>query len=700
MKNILYSLLSGLVFAALFSACDDFNDQFDGLDDKTQITNVAAYTYTLTDADYATIGDAALKAATSPADSALAKSIKTKKYFTDEAPASDYVSYLLKGLYPYGDLGSTAMITYAFNEARPSYLADFENASTYTLKSADYALSGSSVLGFYPDVNPSDYLVNILTDNVSEPTEGQVVLAKYIQYTETPVITTTSNYLIDDNFNYGTSAGDLITVAGGEWASHSGTLNQMQYITSGLSMTGYPSSAIGGAATIATSGSEDINKTFTPQTSGTVYFSALVNLSAVGTGAYFFHVYEFGTGNFRARIGAKTDGAGKILFGLSASATAQTYGTTTYELNTTYLVVASYNIDNDVSNLYILSSPAATMPSTPEVSDTGNEGTIIDAVVIRQAFGGPAGTIDGVRVAKTWKDLFINNVAVAVTGDKIDKEVYYKYTNNKWAPVQDIYVLTSDDYDSMGTATGQPGKNNNFDSSMPPENYLPTLLAQLFPYAQNGNKQIVAYKYYSGGNQTRIDEYIFQDGKWSNPSSVVNRTEQFVFSNIGWVFDPTIKITMEKADYQLMVDYVLATPSISIFAHPNYKNEEFYYGFGSRYNNVNFRLSYRNPYFTGEWVQPATIDPELSALTTDADKVALMWTRLQEGMGIFLQQRYPSAVPTVSGIDVYYLATTFVYYTKGNTPGDEYHQYKFKCTAAASGSNPPTFEFISESLVD
>jgi hypothetical protein len=361
--------------------------------------------------------------------------------------------------------------------------------------------------------------------------------------------------------------------------------------------------------------------------------------------------------------------------------------------------VASYNIENGLANLYVLTSSVETEPVTPEVTSTATPTPSVEKIGIRQAFGGPEGTIDGVRVAKTWKDLFINNVVVAVTGEKIDKEVYYKYTTNKWAPAQGIYVLTSDDYDSMGTATGQPGKNNYFSSSIPAENYLPTLLAQLFPYAQNGNKQIVAYKNSEGGIKTKVDEYIFQAGKWSNSSSVINKTEQFVFSNIGWLFDPTVKIKMQKSDYQLMVDYVLATPSISIFANPTYKNEEFYYGFGSRYSNVSFRFSYRNPYFTGADVQPATIDPELNDLTTDVEKVALMWTRLQEGMGIFLQQRYPNAVPTVSGIDVYYLATTFVYYVKGNESGDEYHEYKFKCTAAASGSNPPTFEFISESVV-
>lgn len=699
MKNIFYSLLSALVFAVLLSACDDFNDQFDGLDDKTQITNLAAYDYSLTEADYTTISDAAVKAATTPDEISLATSIKTNKYFTIEAPASDYVPYLLKDLYPYSDIGSTAMVTYDFGEARSSYLDDLSNASTYTLTSDDYASSGSDVLGFYPDVAPDDFLDDILATNISDPTEGEIKLVKYVQYTETPVITTTSNYLVEENFNFGSTAGDLTTITN-TWTAHSGTAGFVGYATSSLSMTGYPSTDIGGSATIATTGVEDVNKTFTPQNSGTVYFSALVNLSAVSTGAYFFHIYEYGTGNFRARIGAKDNGEGKILFGISASVSAQVYGTTAFEPNTTYLIVASYNIDSGVSNLYVLSSPTTTIPTTPEVTDTGAAGTIIDAVAIRQAFGGPAGTIDGVRVTKTWNDLFINDVVVSIEGERTNNEVYYQYAANKWTASKGIYVVTEEDYDSMGTANGQPGRFNNFDSSMPPENYLPALLAKLYPYAQNGDKQIVAYKYYSGGLETRVDEYLFQEGKWSKPSSIVSKSEQFAFSNTGWVFDPTVKIMMEKSDYQLMVDYVLATPSIAIFAHPFYKNEEYYYGFGSRYNNVNFRLSYRDPYFTGEYTQPVTIDPEFNALTTDAEKVALMWTRLEEGMGIFLQLRYPDAVPTVGGLDVYYHATTYVYYPEGNKAGSEYHKYIFKCIAAASGSTPPVFEFVSQNIVD
>ena len=68
-------------------------------------------------------------------------------------------------------------------------------------------------------------------------------------------------------------------------------------------------------------------------------------------------------------------------------------------------------------------------------------------------------------------------------------------------------------------------------------------------------------------------------------------------------------------------------------------------------------------------------------------------------MEIFAQLRYPNAVPTVSGIDVFYHLVTFLYYPDGVSVGSEYHEYVFQCTAAASGGNPPKFKYISDSIV-
>ena len=148
---------------------------------------------------------------------------------------------------------------------------------------------------------------------------------------------------------------------------------------------------------------------------------------------------------------------------------------------------------------------------------------------------------------------------------------------------------------------------------------------------------------------------------------------------------------MTKPDYQLVVDYV--RDNISADYLDSYKTAEFYYGFASYYGNVSFRLTYRTSY--------AELDTELTALATDEEKVALLHERLKEGMEIFTQLRFPEAVPTVSGIDVYYIVTTNIYYANGiNSETDGLRAYTFKCTAAASGDTPPQFEYISDEAVE
>jgi len=64
MKKI-YFILSLAVIALLSSCSEDFNEHnFPGYKDASNPTNVAAYNYTLTDADYTTIANAIKKPVT------------------------------------------------------------------------------------------------------------------------------------------------------------------------------------------------------------------------------------------------------------------------------------------------------------------------------------------------------------------------------------------------------------------------------------------------------------------------------------------------------------------------------------------------------------------------------------------------------------------------------------------------------------
>ena len=210
--------------------------------------------------------------------------------------------------------------------------------------------------------------------------------------------------LLEENFNF---TGAL--TSNGWTAASSGGTNPISAATPSLIYSGLPSSGVGGAASMTTSG-EDDRKTFTSQT-GDVYASCLINLSAAqATGDYFFTLSS-GTTGFVSRVFAKTSGAGFVL-GLSKSSTTVTYDTTTLNFNTTYLIVIkitknSGSTTDDVSSLWvnpILGSAESTALLT---STATNDQSTVDSIVIRQgtAANAPTLKIDSILVGTTWADV-------------------------------------------------------------------------------------------------------------------------------------------------------------------------------------------------------------------------------------------------------------------------------------------------------
>lgn len=275
-------------------------------------------------------------------------------------------------------------------------------SSTFTVTSTSGTVGGD---------NPTSVADGTITvTGVAEGTDITVTVADgalcNLSYTVTsPTCVATPSLPIYENFNYGSTTGDLTTVSGGVWENHSGA-TPLAYATTSLSMTGYSSSSIGGSASMSSSNSEDVNRSFTPIASGSVYMSALVNLSTVGSGAYFLHL---NVTDFRARVGAKDDGAGGVLFGIGTNSGTLTYGTTSFSLNTTYLVVASYDVVAGISNLYVLTAPVASEPASAEASNTGTGGVPISSVALRQASGMPTITLDGLNVATSWGTVLSTN---------------------------------------------------------------------------------------------------------------------------------------------------------------------------------------------------------------------------------------------------------------------------------------------------
>ncbi len=550
MKKIIYiCMVLGLVLTTACDPMDDIHAEFDAMADPI----VGGAEYTLTDEDY---DDLDLSSGN----------------FSSVDDAKSIIPAFLSEKYPVWGKGSAALVHYQLFMGYPV------NVRGYNLDQADYTSAGSDLLGFASDAKPEEFLPAIISDGVSS-SEGKYAVAKYYQFTG-DAYSITPTVLLEENYDYGAVAGDLTAITN-NWGAHSGAGSLfVGYDTSGLSMTGYPSSGVGGSATITPSNREDVYREFTPVATGTVYLSGLINLSTVGFGTYFFHLKDDAF-NYRARMGAKDNGSGKILFGIGASSSSLTYGTTAYDLNTTYLVVGSYNIDTGVANLHVLTTPEGSEPTTPEATNSGSSGTTISMAAFRQdgdGVEGPTAIIDGVRVANTWSAIMSNETLDdEVIGEKAAKEAFYMYSDGAWgAPADRFYFVSDADFNSMGEGSGEPGADDTFGSSIPPSNYLAVFLNLKFPYAEEGDELDVAYDYdsSSSGKQVRGDLYTFTDGEWLLFASVQSTSLQFGHDGSNWVPDNTIKYFMLPADYDYIVEtfgskYSSETANLAAFGNFN-----------------------------------------------------------------------------------------------------------------------------------
>ena len=683
MKKLIYFSIA-LLLTGFLAGCD-VNDEFNGLDDLTKKTNVAEYNYTLTQADYTSIGnkiqkpiadvikvkedlvkvyqDSLKNFAPTHADSirinasitsvnneistlkldpvyVLGGKVKANQYLTPSATSIDYVPAILNGLYKYGDYNSTAKVTFNYNLENLGYLSAFAGASKYTLTNANYTSVGGKValLGAFTPSYPADnYLPTILSSAIASPSEGKLAIVTYKASSIEPSISDIP--VIVTEFSEDFAANNL-----SKFVAYSVTGAQTWAASSGYaSISGY-----------ASGNNENEDWLIIPSLDLSAAVSAYITFSTA-------HRYA---GNDLV-LKYSTDYSG------SGDPSVATWTNLTYNYQPSDPLPSSYTWT---------SSGNVNLPGMP------NSNVSIAFVYTSTA-----------SASSTWR---IDNVSVNYKNLDSDIPVFtynkcLKYTSGNWVNASNVLTVSPYEYIEMG---GEPKQNGYFSSTAKPASYLPTYIKNKRPLAIEGDTCVVVYNY---GNTTTFtaDKYSFTNGTWTPYSGIIVKTDPFAFSSLGWVFDPTVNYTMVTKDYEDMVLYIFNHPTLSIFAEPTYKNEEFYYGFGNRYSNVSFRLSYRDPfYFAGKAYQkPASIDAELYALGTNEQKVALLWTRLEEGMNIFLQIKFPDAVPQINGVDVYYKVRVKVFAPDGVSSSiTDIYEFKYKCIAAGA---PATFEFVSKTKI-
>jgi hypothetical protein len=177
--------------------------------------------------------------------------------------------------------------------------------------------------------------------------------------------------------------------------------------TSVVSPIAVANSATNGSVALTTTG-QDVNRVFAATTSGSIFLTADINLSAAqATGDYFLHLGDGGTSNFYSRLYARSSAAGFQMAMGTSSGTPVNYGTTVLDLNRTYRILARYDFVagalNDTGSLFINPNDPFGLGDTAYVAATtiGADAASISSVNLRQgtATNAPTLVIDNISIS-------------------------------------------------------------------------------------------------------------------------------------------------------------------------------------------------------------------------------------------------------------------------------------------------------------
>lgn len=263
----------------------------------------------------------------------------------------------------------------------------------------------------------------------------------------------------------------------------------------------------------------------------------------------------------------------------------------------------------------------------------------------------------------------------------------YEFDGEQWLLIETKenlpyvgYELTSEDYDSFG---GSIANNNNFSENNHPDDYLPGFLRSKFPLAPINAEQVVKYNYYNGSStEENIDKYVNKGNVWEKVSIIEERSEQYIYGELGWAFDPTVTFLMNSDDYMYLAE-------LDPIPHPVYNDFGYYYGASAYYSNFDIRLAGRrlNKDDDGNYY-----DPELAEIYENEGEEAAedeMFRRiLEEGLVLLLEHKFADATPQIGGVDVHYIVQ---FETFGDGFERRYLEAEYKCV---SEGTPAEFEFV------
>lgn len=588
-----YNLIALSLFGGLLAACDPMEDIYNEIDSEGTTITKTQEEYILTKADYESIAKAAEVDAQTDEEKTLAKRVASDLALNAFASADKYVPAILTNMYGSWGKGSTVGVTYNYQEDASETQKKFAAVSTYALGDDDYkAIWGNAFLS--PSHAPNVEIPKILATRVENAQEGAFCLVDYMYDQNDPVEGT--DYLNED-FNSCTSK-QPIEIEGWTQVCVKGTEKWSANVYKG-----------DGAAELSAYKAAGELESY--------LITKPVKIESADAMLTFDIVFGYYNGDAFGVLVSDKYNPGEA-FDASAWTDITDYFTYPTPLENGYT-------DKANAGTYSLKSFYGK--------------SLYVAFRYRGAKGGVTTTIQ------------LDNVKVSTSQPAQPKpySALFQFANGKWGayPGSDVLVVAPADYDAMG----DPGKNDNFSSSIKATDYLPVFLAQKLPYAKAGDTQVVLYKYYNGTTTVAMaDEYLLGTTWALNSNIVVREKETFLHNGEKWLFDPTITVSMTADDYLYLVNWVAENkPAYLDKDHPD--TGEWWFGGSSYYKNFNIQMYKRTSY-----------DPEGLVDKEDEQKAnAYLMQQIQVACGMVLSHNYPDAPTQMNGVDLYYKMQAVVY---------------------------------------
>lgn len=585
----------------LLAGCHYNDDNFDGLKDSAKPTDVMSVDYTLTDADYESIGGFT----------------KANKYLLSLEQADAYFpGWLMKNYYT-ADPTSVVRVTFNSVVSNPDISVKYVGLD----ENEDYA----PVYGegkYAPFLNATTGTdANLIAcmsakgKDFKSPKLGDVAVVGY-NYNDKAAIQNGSTPVLGYDFEDISKTGDITSISGGWYLSAPDEFKWKVYIDKSTKNQYAQFSAFKSAE-------ETIGWLVTP------------SIEIKGNDKKF--AFDIAASYWNAdclSILISTDFDGKDV----AAATW-----------------------TDVTSNFTMPQPAKTSPmataGTMSLSDYAEKKIRIAFKYVGDGSAKKTTTyqIDNIVVGK--------DIVVPVSGSATKYKVFVCQAEGIWAaaPVtswtDDVHYMSVADYTSFGLS------NMRFDDSNKPESYLLTKvkIETNSVMLKDGATKTIVYRYYSSELKTTearasVLKYSALEGRWIW-GGVQPVVRQYAFDGAKWMFDPSTVVTLKaKGDkqtsdfYQAIVDYVGQKYGKEYFQN-GYSNAEYYFGASSYQNNFSFALA--------KWKTDHAAASTYKDFS-DSEIRNLMFERLPEAFIPGLEKFYANAVP-VEGVNVIYTVNFLIY---------------------------------------